>query len=67
MIKDMSIMFTCPKCGEENVFKAGIPERNNIVSCPSCGKPIVIGDEFFEEFERIMDGLGESIEHFAQQ
>jgi len=66
MIRDMVIMFTCPKCGQQNAFKDGIPQRDNIVTCPSCGKLIVIGEEFLDEFERIMEGLGESIERFAE-
>jgi transcription elongation factor Elf1 len=67
MIRDVVIIFTCPKCNEENRFNVGIPQKDNIVRCPSCGKPIVIGEEFLGELNRIMDGLRDLIERFAKQ
>ena len=67
MLADMVIVFTCPGCNEANAFAAGIPRPGDELHCPVCGEIIVVRDEFINEFNTIMKGLGESVEHFAQQ
>lgn len=66
MLTDMVFVFICPDCGEENRFSAGIPKRGDELHCPVCGGMIVARQELLDEFEMILEGLGESIERFAQ-
>lgn len=66
MIKDMVFLITCPSCGEENRFKTGIPKKGEEFDCPTCGEIIVINDVFIDEFNRIVEGLSDSIERFVE-
>jgi predicted RNA-binding Zn-ribbon protein involved in translation (DUF1610 family) len=66
MLTDIAFVFICPDCGEENRFSAGVPRPRQELHCPTCGGMIVARKEFLDEFERIIEGLGESIERFVQ-
>jgi len=48
----------CPGCNEANAFAAGIPRPGDELHCPVCGEIIVVRDEFINEFNTIMEGLG---------
>jgi len=63
----MVIVFTCPDCNEANAFGAGIPKRGEELHCRACGGTIVAEEELVNEFEAVMEGLGESIERILCQ